>query len=251
VKSSVCIAILKPSPSSPRRYDDVRERERRRVRRALAHLVEVLLDRDAGSVHRDDERREAAVTLARVGLGEDDRPRGVARVRDERLRAVQDVLVAAPLGGGLDAGDVGAGVRLGQAERAEDRLLEERHEPFAPLFIGAGQQHGACPQRVRGERDGHARAAPGELLADQDPVERLEPEAAVLLGDVDVHQAELVRLRDDVSRVRLVLVVLGRLRPDLLLGELACERPQLLLLVGQRERNARLCCHRHRRSLVD
>src|SRR6187551_2849107 len=38
--------------------------------------------------------------------------------------------------------------------------------------------------------------------------------------------------------MRLVLVVLGRLRTDLLLCELARERPELLLLVGQRERHA-------------
>ncbi|TML48111.1 MAG: hypothetical protein E6G20_06380 [Actinobacteria bacterium] len=33
-----------------------------------------------------------------------------------------------------------------------------------------------------------------------------------------VHEPELVRLRDDVRRVRPVLVVLGRFRPDLVLG---------------------------------
>ena len=49
---------------------------------------------------------------------------------------------------------------------------------------------------------------------------------------------ELVRLRDDVDRVGRVLVVLGRLRPDLLLGELARERAELALLRRQRERDA-------------
>ena len=39
-----------------------------------------------------------------------------------------------------------------------------------------------------------------------------------------------MRLRDHVGGMRLVLVVLGRLRPDLLLGELARERAQLALL---------------------
>ena len=58
------------------------------------------------------------------------------------------------------------------------------------------------------------------------------------LGEVEVHQAELVRLGDDVGRVGLVLVVLRRLGPDLLLGELARERAELPLLVGERERDA-------------
>jgi hypothetical protein len=54
---------------------------------------------------------------------------------------------------------------------------------------------------------------------------------------VEVDQPELVRLRDDVGRMRRVLVVLGLSRPDLLLGELVREVAQGLLLVGQLERD--------------
>ena len=61
------------------------------------------------------------------------------------------------------------------------------------------------------------------------------PAPAELLGDVRVHQADLVRLRDHVGRVRLVLVVVGRHRADLLGRELVRELAQRLLLVGQRE----------------
>ena len=64
------------------------------------------------------------------------------------------------------------------------------------------------------------------------------PAPAELLGDVRVHQPDLVRLRDHVGRVRLVLVVLGRLRPDLLLGELVRQLAQRALLVRQREGDA-------------
>ena len=55
---------------------------------------------------------------------------------------------------------------------------------------------------------------------------------------MEVHQADLVRLGDDLGRVRLVLVVLGRLGADLLLREVARERAKLALLVGERERDA-------------
>ena len=58
------------------------------------------------------------------------------------------------------------------------------------------------------------------------------------LRQVQVHQADLVRLGDDVGRMGLVLVALGRPRADLLLRELARERAQLLLLVGEGERDA-------------
>ena len=97
---------------------------------------------------------------------------------------------------------------------------------------------GPGAEAVREDRRADPGAAPVQLLADEHAVERRKPEPAERLGDVEVHEAELVRLRDHVDRVRRVLVVLGRLRPDLLLGELARERAQLALLGRQRERDA-------------
>jgi len=221
-----------------RRHDDVLQREGRGVRRALPHLVEVLLDRHAGRVHRDDERRDAAVPLGDVGLREDDRPLGVARVRDEGLRAVQDVLVAAALGARLQPGDVGACVGLGEPERAEDRALDQRRQPLGLLLVGAGDQHRAGAQAVRADRGADTGATPVQLLADEHPVERAEPEAAVLGGYVQVHQPERVRLLDHVGRVAHLDVVQRRLGADLLGRELARQRAQLPLFVRQRERDA-------------
>jgi len=100
-------------------------------------------------------------------------------------------------------------------------------------------------EAVGRDRGADARAAPVELLAHQQAVEGAEAETAVLLRDVDVHQAELVRLGDQVGRVQHVGVVGGLARPDLPLGERVRERAQLLLLLRQCERDA---C---RRALVD
>ena len=97
---------------------------------------------------------------------------------------------------------------------------------------------GPAPRPFARDRRPDARAAPVELLADEHAVEAAEAEPAELLGNVEVHQAELVRLRDHVDRMLHLLVVLGLLRPDLLLGELARELAQRLLLVRQRERDA-------------
>ena len=231
------VALLAEAVRS--RDDDIGERECRGVGRALAHLVEVLLHLDARRVHRNDERRHSLVPLGRIRLGEDDGPGGVAGVRDEGLRAVQDVLVTPALRLRLQVGDIGAGLGLGEAERAEDRLVEERRQPLRLLFLAAGDDHGACAEPVRSDRGSDAGATPVELFSDEDPVEGGEPEAAERLGNMQVHQAELVRLGDHVGRVCLVLVVLGRLGPDLLLGELARELAKTLLLLGQRERDAR------------
>ena len=108
----------------------------------------------------------------------------------------------------------------------------------ALLLVVAGDDDRRRAERVRDDRDGDPGAAPRELLADQHPREAGQARAAVLLREVDVHQADLVRLRDHVGRMRRVLVVLGGLRADLLLGELARQLAQRLLLVAERERDA-------------
>ena len=99
---------------------------------------------------------------------------GLARVGDEHLRAVEDVLVAVAHGRRLDPGDVGAGVRLGQRERAEDRLLEQRRQPLALLLLGAGDQHRQRAEDVGDDRRPDPGAAPAELLADQRALHRAE-----------------------------------------------------------------------------
>src|SRR5581483_12368027 len=93
-------------------------------------------------------------------------------------------------------------------------------------------------EAVGADRGGDARAAPVELLADEHAVERREAGAAVLLGDVQVHQPDLVRLRDHLGGVLHRLVVLRLLGADLVLGELAGELAQRLLLLGEGERDA-------------
>ena len=192
------------------------------------------------------------MALRRVGLREDDGPRGLAGVRDERLRAVEDVLAAAALGRRLDARDVGARVRLAEAERAQDRLLGERRQPLRFCSSSPAITTGAEPS-VFATIETAMPAQPHESSSPiEHPREAGQSRAAVLLREVDVHQADLVRLRDHVGRMRRVLVVLRGLRPDLLLGELARELAQRLLLVAEREGDAagflfdRRCRHLNR-----
>jgi hypothetical protein len=193
---------------------------------------------DPRRVHRDDERGDTAVALRRVRFREHHGPGRTAGVGDEGLGAVQDVFVAASLRRRLHARDVGSGVGLAQTERAEDRLLQKRRQPRLLLLVGSRQEDGACPEAVREDRGGDAGATPVELLPDEHAVEGRELGPAERLRDVEVHEPQLVSLRDDVRRMRRVYVVLGRLGPYLLLGELACERAKLALLGGQRERDA-------------
>jgi len=77
----------------------------------------------------------------------------------------------------------------------------------------------------------HGIALIGPLLADTSAQAR----AAVGLGDVRVHETELPRLPADLARELAGLVVVRRLRCDLLLRELARQGAELLLLFRQGE----------------
>jgi hypothetical protein len=57
-----------------------------------------------------------------VGLDDQDHEVGAGGVGDERLGAVDDVLVTVEDRGGADSGDVGSGSRLGDAEGTDLRL---------------------------------------------------------------------------------------------------------------------------------
>ena len=121
--------------------------------------------------------------------------------------------------------------RIGSSSSGGSHLACCSSEPA--MITGPGAE------AVRADRGADPGAAPVQLLADEDPLEGRKTEAAEGLRHVQVHQPELVRLRDQVGGMGLVLVVLGRLRPDLLLRELARELAQPFLLLGQGERDAR------------
>jgi hypothetical protein len=151
---------------------------------------------------------------------------------------IDDVVVAVAHRGGLDAGDVRAGVRLGQRERGQQHLVDERREPLALLLLGPRDDHRPVAEPVRHDRRADPGAAPAELLADQHALEPAELEAPIGLRNVDVHQAELVRLGEHIRGVDRALVILAFLRPDLPLREVVGEVAQRLLLVGEPERDA-------------
>ena len=114
-----------------RGHAHVLEGEQRGVRRVHAELLELLLADHAGRVHVDEEEREAVVAGVRVGLRHEHDEVGPVAVGDVGLRAVDDPLVAVAHGARLDAGHVGAGVGLGDAE-AGDLLAADRRARGSP-----------------------------------------------------------------------------------------------------------------------
>src|SRR5204862_821793 len=157
---------------------------------------------------RDDEGADAAMAGLLVGLGVDRVPVGVAAVGDEALRAVEDPAVALADGVGVHARDVGSGVRLGEAEGGQSRLLAQAAEVLALELVGAAEHERRGGQAVAGDRRADARAPPPELLLDETAVEVARARSPVLLGDVGVHDPELPRLLENLLRPRSALVVL-------------------------------------------
>ena len=117
-KRSVTLATRQPSFSAPTRFVD------RHARLVEEDLAEVALavdgphraDLDAGLVHVEDEPGDALV-LRRVGVGAHEQLAVVGDVgaRAPDLLPGDDVLVAAALGPRAQRGEIGAGLRLGEA----------------------------------------------------------------------------------------------------------------------------------------
>ncbi len=151
-----------------------------------ADLVEVAPAFEAVHAPFDHEQRQPAVPFGRVGLRGDDHQVGVDAVGDERLGAVDDVLVAVAHRRGGDAGEVGSGAGLGHRDRRDQLARRDPGQPSVGLLVGAVlDEVRRGDVVVEGQAEaGAADARRGELLAD----DRVEPEvvrpaAAVLLGD--------------------------------------------------------------------
>ncbi len=110
-----------------------------------AHLRLEPGDLEAGGAGLDDERGDAGVPCARVGLGEDRVHVRDRRVRDEALRAVEDVLVAV------------AGARSSASPRSRS--------PIRPR--SARTRRATRPTRGSGGSAPSARASPASLRASE------------------------------------------------------------------------------------
>ncbi len=167
-----------------RRHAHVLEREQRGVRGVHAELLEPLLPDHALAVHVHEEEREAVVARIRVGLRHEHDVVGAVAVRDEGLRPVDHPLVAVAHRARLDAGDVGARVRLRDAEAGDLLALDRGHEVALLLLLGAEQEH-RRGGHVRVHRHAHrdpARVAPRHLLGQHDVAVIVAALSAVLLA---------------------------------------------------------------------
>ncbi len=191
-----------------------------------AELLKALLPDHARRVHGHEEQGDPAVARLGVGLGHEHDRVGAVAVGDERLRAVDHVLVAVLDGAGLDPGHVRARVGLGDAD-GEDRLaLDGRHGPLLLLLLGA-ELEDRRHRHVGLHRDPHAQAPAvgvGELLGEDEARVVVAALAAVLLGLVETQEAELAHPLEHPVRERRLLPLLG-VRLELLDHEAADRLP--------------------------
>ena len=155
-RSSPLIVIATPRFSSPTRFSAGTRQSLNTSSpgRAAAqpHLDELLRHREAGKALFHDERRDAVRTAFGARLGVDQDHVGDRTVGDEQLAAVEHVVVAiAPCRGAHAAERVGAGARLGEAERADQRSLAQAGQVFLLLRRRGIAQQVVHAQVVVGE----------------------------------------------------------------------------------------------------
>ena len=156
-------------------------------------------------------------------------------VGDEHLAAVDAPHVAVADGPGADRGDVGAGVGLGDRDRADLLARDRRHQPPFALVVGAEVGEGRRGH-VGLHRDRHrdrARAAPGELLDEHEAGGQVAVAPAEARRVVEAEEAELSATAEQrVGEVAGPLPLVD-VRAHLGVDEAAHRGPQLLVLGGE------------------
>src|SRR6185295_15711762 len=176
-------------------YPAVLERQLAGVAGPPAQLVQLAADGEAGRAALDDEEREALVAPGGVRLHGGDHEVRADAVGDVCLRTVDDVVVPVAPGGGAQAGHIGAGVGLGDAQGADLLALDGGGEEAALLVVAAEQVHGAGgDDELGGQAGGDAPGAAAAQLLEEDG---LEEEAGVAAApDLRVLQAQEAQLAE-------------------------------------------------------
>src|SRR5690606_16485546 len=167
---------------------------------------------------------------------------GVDAVGDERLRAVDDVVVAVADCGRAHAGQVAAHGRLGHGDGGDELALHHAGEPAGLLLVGGAlEQIGEADVVVQGDPQAAA-GRPGalDLLGDDEvEAEVVDARTAVLLGHGHAEEARGAGGEEQLTghlALPLPRLVVGG---DLLLDERPEAGPeQLVLLVEQRAAHA-------------
>ena len=131
---------------------------------------------------------------------------------------------------------IAARARFGESPRRKLRALRERDQVF--LLLCVVREHRDVRRAetvVRGNRQGHARIDAGELFDADAVIDGAHAGAAVLVGKLDAHQAELGELGHQLFGEMLSLVPLHHVGTNFSFREFPNALAKELLLVGQRK----------------
>src|SRR5439155_19981522 len=156
-----------------------------------------------------------------------------AGVRDEALRAVEDVLVALAPRRRPHRGRVGAGAGLGQRVGRQPLARGELGQVTPLLLVVAGELEAERAELLDREDQGRGRADLSHLLDRDQREERAGAEPSLLLGEEEAEDVVLAEQLDDVPRELVGGVDLGGTRRDPLARELPDEVTQLPLPVAR------------------
>ena len=210
----------------------------------VAHLVDLPGDGEAGAdlseagLLLDQEGRHRLVGRGALGVSfvtsdENGDQIGRSAVRQPHLLAVQDVLVAVLDRLRRDGRHVRAERRLRHREGAADVAGRHPRQEVVLLLLRAVLLEHVRHDEVRVDDAGDRHPAAGDLLDAQRVRQERLAQTAVLLGDHQAEQAQLLEPVDDLLRVLVAVLQLGRDRDDLLVHEVADGGEDLLLDVGQ------------------
>ena len=211
---------------------------------------------DAGGPHVDDQHRDAAVPGDRlVRARQDPAPAGVLPPRDPGLLSAQDEVVVLLDRARAQRGEVRTGFGLGEALTPDLLRREDRRDVASALLVGAEAQQRRAEHVEADDVDELRGPCRGELLVDDDlldrraaaPTELLGPGAADVAGVVAARLPAAQHLHAVVQRpwkVGRSQSIPREERPDLLLQRAFCGRRLELHEVTSyqfRYRLARIC----------
>ena len=219
-------------------HPDVVEEQLGGVRGLQAHLVQLLARGVALVVLLLHEEQAEAVPVparggAAVRAGKDQGGVAGDAVADERLLAVEHVLVAVAHGPGAHPAQVGAGARLGEGDARDHLPAQDRGQPALLLLVRAvREQVRQHPVVLQVEREPQGQVARAHELLVHHAAEAVvgEPHALVVLRDGQPEQPGLRGLVPDATVHHVLGVPLRVVRGHLALVELAGHRAELLVL---------------------
>src|SRR6185369_13485364 len=148
------------------------------VLRLQTHLLQIAAALEAFHAALDQEQSEP-MTAVRIGAGHDDEQIADLPVRDVRLRAVQQPVIAFVFRARLDAREIATGAGLGHRD-AEDRLAGCAARQDAQLLLLGAERADIRSDQARVQRHEEAAFAVAAVLLDQDLLVTEVPLAGLL-----------------------------------------------------------------------